>query len=145
MNKKIINCIKFIGKISVLFKNVKTFTGIAIDLVMMAERLYYHPKIPSELKKSIEQISSPEKERELMMEEDKYSSALNDLYKKRRISEKRMMDDYIRRENEWRRQDSMKMTEYNKMYLWNRENEERFRKKNKYTKECNKLYTFFQK
>ena len=127
----------------VIFKNVKNFTRIAIDLVIMAERLHYHPKLPSELKKSIEKISSHERERESMMDEDEYSSALEELYKKRIISEKRMMNDYTRRENEWRRQNSMKMTEYNKIYLWNRENEERFRKKNKYTKECNKLYTFF--
>jgi len=145
MNKKIINCIKFIGKISVLFKTVKEFTRMAINLVMMAERLHYHPKLPSELKKSIEEISGPERERELMMEEDEYSKAAEELYKKRRISEKRMMDDYIRRENEWRRKESAKMSEYNKIYLWNRETEERQKKKNKYNKETNKLYTFFHK
>ena len=36
-----------------------------------------------------------------------------------------------------------KMTEYNQIYLWNRENEERHKQKNKYNKETNKLYTFF--
>lgn len=128
----------------VLFKNVKEIMSASIDFVMFAERMHYHPKLPIELKRSIHQISSLERERELMMTEDRYSMLMEKVYEKRRISEKRMMDDYIRRESEWRRQESKKMTEYNQIYLWNRENEERHKqKKNKYNKETNKLYTFF--
>ena len=143
MNKKIKNCIKFIGKMLVLFKNVKEIMSASIDFVMFAERMHYHPKLPIELKRSIHQISSLERERELMLSEDRYSMLMEKVYEKRRISEKRMMDDYIRRESEWRRHESKKMTEYNQIYLWNRENEERHKQKNKYTKETNKLYTFF--
>ena len=143
MNKKIKNCIKFIGKMLVLLKNVKEIMSASIDFVMFAERMHYHPKLPIELKRSIHQISSLERERELMMTEDRYSMLMEKVYEKRRISEKRMMDDYIRRESEWRRHESKKMTEYNQIYLWNRENEERHKQKNKYNKETNKLYTFF--
>lgn len=127
----------------VLFKNVKEIMSMSIDFVMFAERMHYHPKLPIELKRSIHQISSLERERELMIEEDKYSMLMEKVYEKRLISEKRMMNDYIRRESEWRRQESKKMTEFNQIYLWNREYEERQRQKNKYNKETNKLYTFF--
>ena len=92
----------------VLFKNVKEIMSASIDFVMFAERMHYHPKLPIELKRSIHQISSLERERELMMTEDRYSMLMEKVYEKRRISEKRMMDDYIRRESEWRRQESKK-------------------------------------
>ena len=56
MNKKIKNCIKFIGKMLVLFKNVKEIMSASIDFVMFAERMHYHPKLPIELKRSIQKV-----------------------------------------------------------------------------------------
>ena len=134
--------LRFIGKMMILLKDVKEFTERSIELVMIAERLH-GPKLPIELKKSIESISSFVRERDLMEDEEKHSIWINELYKKRIISEKRMMDDYLRRENEWRRQESKKPSEINQIYIWNKEREEREKNKNKYRMATNQLYGFF--
>jgi hypothetical protein len=142
MKKKLLNYTRFVGKLMILLKSVKEFTERSIELVMIAERLH-GPKLPIKLKKSIESISCSSKEMDLMEEEEKRSILLNELYKKRIISEKRMLNDYMRRESEWRRQESKKLTEINQTYIWNKEREEREKNKNKYIRASNKLYGFF--
>jgi len=82
-------------------------------------------------------------QRPLITEEDKRSILLNELYKKRIISEKRMINDYMRREREWRRAESKKPSEINEIYIWNKQREEREKNKNKYKMATNQLYGFF--
>lgn len=142
MKKKLFNYTRFVGKMILLLKHVREIEERLIEIVMIAERLH-GPKLPIELKKSIESISSSEKERNLMENEEKHSIWINELYKKRILSEKRMLDDYMRRENEWRRQESKKLTEINQIYIWNKEREEREKNKNRYKAAANKLYGFF--
>lgn len=137
-----LNYSRFMGKLMVLLKDVREFNKMCIEVVMIEERLN-GPKLPIELKKSIHNFVSLQIERNLMDGEEKHSIWVNDLYKKRIISEKRMLNDYMRRENEWRLQDSKKLTEINQVYLWNKKREEQEKNKNKYKMATNQLYGFF--
>jgi len=137
-----LNYLRFVGKLMVLLKDVKLFHKICIEVLMIEERLNA-PKLPIELKKSIHNICSLKRERSLMEDEEKHSIWVNDLYKKQIISEKRMLNDYMRRENEWRLQDSKKLSEINQVYLWNKKREEQEKNKNKYKMATKQLYGFF--
>lgn len=61
---------------------------------------------------------------------------------KREAAEKRMLDDYMKREREWRAADAIKPTGINQQFLWEEHKKEREFNENKQCKKRRKLYEF---
>ncbi len=81
-------------------------------------------------------------EQTTMADEDQYSEVLNGLYKKRIAGEKRMLDDYMKRERDWRTADAIKPDGLSQQFLWEEQRKEREFNENQRCKKRRKLYEF---